>query len=511
MATVMETGFEIKLAWLLAIISGVLAALSFPGFELDLLVWIALVPLFFALENAHYKRSFSLSFLAGFAFFAILLYWIFTLEEWAGPFIVPAYLLLIIYLSLYWGAFGLLYSFFRKRLGPLQMIFVASALWIFLEFIRAIGKFGFTWGDLAYSLYQRPMLIQISSITGAWGISFLIVLTNYLVFLTIKRRNYGYLLGALAILGLVFSWGMLQMREEINNDKELKLAIVQTNVEQRVKTEESNIEMLQQEYQKLLNSIDQEVDLVILPESILPGYILRQAELLEPFANFARTNNTYLLLGTIDWREGKAYNATALLSKEGQVIAQYDKVQLVPFSPEYFPFIDFLTRSGWIEKLAGNIAERLTLGYLAAGSGYNVMRSELGNIGTPICFESTFSGISREFVRRGAQLLITVTNDGWFKGSFALPQHFAFGVFRAVENHRYFLQAANTGISGVISPQGKIIKRGGVAREEILYGKVFLKDEQTIYSKYGDWLIYAVLVYLLAASFRAGMGAHKRA
>jgi len=316
------------------------------------------------------------------------------------------------------------------------------------------------------------------------------------------------------VLGLVFSWGMLmlEMQEETNNDKELKLAIVQTNVEQQVKTEESNIEMLQQRYQELLNMINPgEAELVILPESILPGYILRQAELLDPFANFAKTNNTYLLLGTIDWREEKFYNSTALISNEGQVIAQYDKVQLVPFSPEYFPFIDFLTRSGLIEKLAGNIAERITLGYLTPGKSLHVMRSELANIGTPICFESTFPRISREFVRGGAQVLITVTNDAWFKGSFALPQHFSFGVFRAVENRRYFVQVANTGISGIISPQGKIIKRSGVAKEEILYGKIFLKDERTVYSRYGDWLIYVALAYLLAASFSAGMGARKRA
>jgi apolipoprotein N-acyltransferase len=477
--------------WALAPLSGALAALGFPGLGLDFLVWFALIPLFFALEGRSYKENFSLGLLGGVAFFGVLLHWLWTLREWTGLAILPLYLLLILYLGLYWGAFGLGYGFLKRRLGKLGLGLAAPAIWALLEFARASGRFGFAWGDLGYALYRRTELIQLASVTGALGLSFMIVWINYLLFQALKRRDWRPLGWAILIFALLFSFGAATLRREPEG-RDLRLALIQPNIPQKRKTDPRNLEDFLRLYLAMLDRVEQaEVDLVVLPETVLPAYLLQQPEYLEPFSRFARESGLYLLFGTLDYRQGRFYNTAALLSPQGRVLAQYDKVQLVPFSPEYLPLRAQLERLGFAWLIREVAPADLT-----PGPGFFPLQSPLGRIATPICFESSFSHISRGFVRNGAELLITLTNDAWFKRSPALAQHFSFGVFRAVETRRYFVQAANTGISGIISPQGRIIASSGLEREEVLYGTARLLAGQTFYTRFGDWLIYLCLAYL---------------
>ncbi len=475
--------------------SGALLALSFPGFGLNFLVWFALIPLFFALEERSYKAAFGRGLLGGIAFFGVLLHWLWTLKEWTGPAIFPLYLLLILYLSLYWGAFTLGYEFFKRRLGPLGLALAVPAIWILLEFARVSGRFGFAWGDLGYALYRRVELIQLASLTGALGLSFVIVWINYLLFLALRGRDWRALAGAILIFALLFSYGAAAMRHQLKG-RELRVALIQPNLPQERKSDPRNLEEFLRVYLALLGKIDPaRAELVILPETILPAYLLQQAEYLEPFSRFAQKNSLYLLFGTLDYRQERFYNTAALLSPQGEIVAQYDKVQLVPFSPEYLPLRAQLERLGfaWLIRELAPVD-------LTPGRGFFSLESSLGKIATNICFESSFSHISRGFVRNGAELLITLTNDAWFKRSLALPQHFSFGVLRAVETGRWFVQAANTGISGIISPKGVIVHSSGVETEEILQGQVELLSGRTFYARFGDWLVYLSLLYLLAAS-----------
>jgi apolipoprotein N-acyltransferase len=286
----------------------------------------------------------------------------------------------------------------------------------------------------------------------------------------------------------------------------LQLALVQPNILQERKSNPADLEALLSKYQGLLAQIDtSKAALVVLPESILPAYLLQQREYLEPFSEFARQNGIYLLFGTIDYRQGRFYNTAALLSPQGEVVAKYDKAQLVPFSPEYVPFRPQLERWG-----LSRLFQELAPAELTPGEGFFPLESELGRIATPICFESTFSHVSRGFVRNGAEILVTITNDAWFDRSFALLQHFAFGAIRAVEGRRYFVQAANTGISGIISPRGEMIVSSGIEREEVLYGRVELLEGQTFYARFGDWLPYLGLLYLLVTLIAPARGSRYR-
>jgi len=277
-----------------------MAALSQPGFDLDFLAWISLVPLLLALESVEQsslRRSFSLGLVAGLFYWGSLLYWIFALYEWAGLLILPAYLLLIAYLSLYWGIFGALYTLLRRRLGTIVMLFVTPALWIVLEFIKAQGPLGFTWGDLAYGLYRRPELIQVASISGVWGISFVIVLINSLLAVGVHRALEArrwcpalpYSVTAVVVLALLWGMNTLLSGGAERTDSDIRVAVIQSEVSQRQKRDPAFVTDLLAEYQRLLSGIDRQVNLVVLPESImLAGLPLQQRGLLEPFTAFAR-------------------------------------------------------------------------------------------------------------------------------------------------------------------------------------------------------------------------------
>jgi apolipoprotein N-acyltransferase len=447
------------------------------------------------------KQGFALGFVAGLFYWGALLYWIFALYEWVGLLILPAYLLLIGYLSLYWGIFGAFYTLLRQRFGTIAVLIAAPALWIVLEFIKAQGPLGFTWGDLAYVLYRRPELIQLTSVTGVWGISFVIVFINSLLALgvqraleVLRRRSTLPYIGT-AVVILVIFWGAnaLLTVGDGSARPDIQVAVVQSEVSQRQKRDLTSVEEVMTQYEQLLSGIDRPVDLVVLPESItLVAFPLQQRELLEPFTTFARDRRTYVLLGLVNYRDGRCYNSAALISPAGEVVGVYDKVHLVPFG-EYIPLQGVLERLG----LLGWITRAIPGGF-TPGKSFSPIESALGRVASPIRFESIFPQISRTFTENGAQLLVAVTNEAWYKGGFALPQHFAMGVFRAVGNRRFFIQSSNAGLSGIISPGGQILVRSGPQKATVVYGTVSLRDEMTFYDRFGDWPVYLAALYLAA-------------
>ncbi|MFQ6090631.1 MAG: apolipoprotein N-acyltransferase, partial [Candidatus Bipolaricaulia bacterium] len=273
----------LKRRWLWALLSGMLLALGFPGFGLDWLSWFALIPLFFVLERGGYWRNGWYGLLAGVAFFGTLLRWLYNLKEWTGPEILWIYLLLIVYLSLYWGAFGLLYTFLKRRLGALRLSLAVPALWVLLELARSLGRLGLAWGDIGYVLYRREELIQLAAITGVWGLSFTVVWVSYLLFLTLKERDWRPFVAVILIWVLLFQLGSVALSRVPPQGRELHLALVQPNIPQERKSSSAEIGPLLDRYRELLTQTEAaKADLVVLPESILPAYLLQQQEYLEP-------------------------------------------------------------------------------------------------------------------------------------------------------------------------------------------------------------------------------------
>ncbi len=178
-----------------------------------------------------------------------------------------------------------------------------------------------------------------------------------------------------------------------------------------------------------------------------------------------------------------------MIGKTGDTIGVYSKVHLVPFG-EYTPLVSYLP---FLEKLTA------AGGDFVPGDGHGPIKTDIGNIGILICYEGAFPYITIETVRKGAQVLVNLTNDAWYDRTSAPFQHFAFYIFRAIETDRYLLRAANTGISAIIDPKGRVDAKTPIFTEEILKGSFAMKDTKTFYVRYGDYFILLALLALAVA------------
>jgi len=466
----------------LAAVSGVALALALPGFGLWPLAFVALVPLFWAQGTS---RRLVPGMICGAVFFAIDLRWLLTLTRFT-PLVVLGYAAVVVTLAVSFGLAGCVVGWARRRAGSaVALLAVAPAAFAALEILRAQGELGFGFSAAYLTLHRAPLLIQAASSFGPWALSAAIVFINGAVCLALTRRRA--LWGAAVALGTLALSAQLPMGPD---GSVMQVAIVGSDVEQEMKLKGTELATLAPYYlDRGREAAGDDPDLVVFPESILPAFILRDRELLGAFAALARTEGVALMLGTGDIEDSKIYNRVVLFSQQGDVVGTYAMMHPVPFG-ETVPGRAFLDRLG----LGGLIRGMLPLD-LTPGTEF----SQLDGIGTPICFESTFPSPSRGFAVRGAQLLVTVTNDAWFAGSSELISHFATAAFRAVETRRYVIQAANGGLSGVVDPRGRVLQ--SAVGETLLTERVARRDGVTAYARYGE---LPFLVLLLAVLLGAG-------
>jgi len=270
-------------------------------------------------------------------------------------------------------------------------------------------------------------------------------------------------------------------------EAKLTTAIVQGNIRQDVKWDNNfKIKTIQTYYQNTIKN-GSNMDLVIWPETALPlvfneeVYVYKHIKALPPLVN------SHLVFGTI-WKDhyGKLYNSSYVIGKNGEVNGIYNKSHLVPFG-EYTPLVRYLP---FLQKITAQGAG------FASGEGHNPIITSLGKAGILICYEGVFPYITNETVTKGAQFLVNLTNDAWYERTSAAFQHLAFYVFRAVETDRYVLRAANTGISAIIDPRGRITARTPIFVERVLKGEFAVRDGLTFYVRYGDYFIPILLIFL---------------
>jgi len=471
---------------LLSLLSGVLTALALPGFGAGPLIFVSLVPLFVAL---HRRGGFLPGFLFGLAFFALDLRWIVTLARF-HPIVIGGYLLLVVYLAAGIGVLGFVLTWHRRS-DTLTWAVLAPALFVLAEFVRTLGPLGMGFSTLYSALYRVPWLIQSASLFGPWVITGLVVAVNGSLFLLLKKRRLRFAVACTCCLFALTAAGWLP--QAVVSSDALRVAVVSSKVQQEVKLDARNLQDLTARYLALGEAaIAGSADLIVFPESILPAYILQNQTLRESFADLARSGPSQILLGTGLYEDREIRNVVAWFTETGEVAGTYAMVRPVPFG-EYIPGRGLLERVG-----LGAWARTLLPVDLTRGDAYVT----LGDVGTPICFESTFPIASRQLTRNGARLLVTVTNDAWFAESSELNAHFASAVFRAAENRRWILQAANGGISGIISPEGKIVQ--ALNAEGVVVEQVALMDGTSLYTRWGDVfvLVLAGVAVVAGAGFR---------
>jgi apolipoprotein N-acyltransferase len=490
---------------LLSLLSGVLLILSFPNFDLEFLAWFAFVPLLYAIHGKTPLRALTLGFLTGLISYLGIIYWIIVAIHTYGnvPLLVSALILLLLvgYLSLFTGTFGFLTRVVPVSSG-IQTILFFPILWTALEYLRSFLLTGFPWANLGYSQYLNLPFIQMADMTGPYGPSFVILLVNTTLFWILRQwinKTFPVreVVVTLFILLSAMIYGYLKMGmidQQMLRQPSLKVALIQGNIDQSVKWEESFQKETLKIYEKLsLKAAEQHPDLIIWPETATPFFFQQAREYQPMVLDIPNKTNAFLLFGSPSFKgeRGKVnyYNSAYLASPAKEITGRYDKIHLVPYG-EYVP-----------------LGEILSLGSLGEGIGnfksgkviYNFSIPH-GKFGVLICFEIIFPNLCRRFVKSGADFLVTITNDAWFGKTSAPYQHFTMTVFRAVENRVFIARAANTGITGFIDPRGKIIRKGEIFVEEAMNGTIRLSKKKTFYTLYGDvfaWVCSGLSLLLL--------------
>lgn len=473
-----------RLTWketLLSLLSGILMALAMPGIGATPLAFCSLIPLFAVL---HRRGGFWPGALFGFAFFAIDLRWIVTLARF-HPIVIAGYILLAIYFAAGCGILGAVLTW-RGRSRTITWLLLAPALFTLAEALRTVGPLGMGFSTLYSTLYRAPLLIQSAAVLGPWFISGIIAAINGSLFLLVLRKRARF--GAIAAGGVLLLLAFALIPPPDQDGERLRVVVVSSKVRQEEKLDGRNLSSLTERYLQLGNqAIAESPDVIVFPESILPAYILSNETLTASFADLAKAADAEILLGTGVYRDRNIYNTVVQFSEAGQVTGSYSMVRPVPFG-EYIPGRSVLEAIG-----LGAWAKTFLPVDLSRGDGY----SPVGRWGTPICFESTFASPARALTRNGAEALVTVTNDAWFDESSELAAHFACAVFRAVENRRWTIQSANGGISGLISPTGRII--ASLDGEGVIAGDITLQTRMSLYTRWGDWIVLVLACVIAGA------------
>ncbi|MBF0328947.1 MAG: apolipoprotein N-acyltransferase [Nitrospirae bacterium] len=490
-----------------ALLSGLLIFLSFPTIDLYLLAWVGAVPFLYSLYGKPGKEAFTAGFLLGVVYFFGTTFWIYhSINNYGGfsfAYSICVVFLLCAYLSLYPSVFAFLYATTIRK-TDLPSIIVAPALWTSLEYLRSYAFTGFPWSSIGYSQYKFLPFIQISDITGVYGISFLLIAFNAGIvdlLLFKKRRIEKPLYSRLPnVFGFVFiscflifsfSYGFYRLYEN-RAGQEIKAAIIQGNIEQDRKWDLSYQQFVLSTYKELtLQAAEHKPNLIIWPETSLPFFFGGDKTLTDDLVFFQQQLDAYLLFGSvIEKKEPKGIgytNSAVLLNKTGSVSYIYDKIHLVPFG-EYVPLRTFLF---FIDKLVFGIGDYIP------GTHYLKAITPFGSFGTAICYEVIFPGLVRKFFTRGGDFIITITNDAWFGNTSGPYQHFSISVFRAIENRKPLLRAANSGISGFIDSNGKIINKTPLFEKTFSVFSFKTDPKLSFYTKYGDLFSYFCIVFSL--------------
>jgi len=486
----------------LAVASGLALALAFPNFDLNLAAWIAFVPLFYAIDGEPLWNVFRYSWLQGFACNVASLYWItITLHHFADVriiFAVLPMLLLAAVIALFSGAAVWAAGFITARLG-LSIVLTLPLTWTAVEWFRTYYPIGFPWNLLGYAAYQNLTLIQFAEFTGVYGVSALIVLFNVVVYVVFFRREsprmQGIGLGVLSALILVaWVFGTLRIDglERERPQQSLKFAMVQGNIPQSIKWDPNFLESSFGVYvQQSEAAARLGADLIVWPEAAAAFFFQPTEQYPSAFAQDAPYRQRLLqlaadtrdpilfgapALGEVEGRLG-FYNRAYLVSDAGAVAAWYDKIQLVPFG-EYVP----------LRSLLGYFVNRVVEGFgdMFAGDQQTIFGLKGAHLGVLICYESIFPNLSRMAVNREADILVNITNDAWYGASSAPYQLLAMAAMRAIETKVPVVRVANTGISAVIEPSGRITARTPLFKRGTEIARVYWQPRRTVYTAVGD-------------------------
>jgi len=526
--------------FLLAFVSGVLLSLSFPPLKTGFFATIGFVPLLFLIDRLeNYKQLFRYSYIAFFFFNLFTLYWVGGWSKEADPFLMVGCVLLILVHPILFFLPMWFYMFIKKNYGGKLHLFIFPFAFTLFEYFRSTTELAFPWLTIGNTQTYFLEKIQFIEFTGIYGLSFLILTVNVIFYLALKEifreKNFlsksalrYFIVGVLIyIVPDVYGVYVLKSSDE-DSFNEMKVGLIQPDINPWLKWEGTLAEQLELYMGMTKDLIHREpdVELVVYPETAITYYFL-----LSPYRyhfNWFKSQidslNVAILTGFPDARfyddpsqappsshiikdtgqRYDAYNAMGLFLPGSDKIQKYAKMILVPFG-ERLPYADvfhFL-----IEPLQWGVG----ISNWAKGKDTTVFEmkrrnGEIVKFSGGVCYESIYPSLIREFVKRGAQFLVVITNDSWYGNTSGPYQHFQYSILRAVENRRSIVRCANGGISGFIDPYGRVQRKTRFHEKTQIADVIRLNDEKTFYTKYGDIIVhisgFAVVLAFLFTMFK---------
>ncbi len=471
----------------LSLASGLLLVLLFPPFGFTWLAPVALTPLLIACSREpRWKWRALLGWISGIVLWAGMCPWIqFVLEvhggmgRWGGW---GSYILFGLYKGLPTAVFAMLAGFFMRRWWAIP---ASAALWTGID--RLQGYTGFTWLQMGNAGIGMPLPLRLAPIVGVYGLTFVFALLAAgvaSVFLRKPRRELAWLLPLVLLIALPRLPRPAEPRE--------KALVVQPNFDTEMPWTSDSLAFEEQKLDLLSKAGG--ANLLIWPEAPAPFYPI-EPDFRKYMAQVAEDAQAYFLLGAVGYNQDKEpLNAAFVVTPSGDIEAEYDKMNLVPFG-EFIPPL-----FGWVNRITHEAGD------FVPGKRVVVFKVDGHNAGAFICYESVFPDFVRQFVHDGAQVLINISNDGYFGFSAAHQQHLLIARMRAVENGRWLIRSTNDGITAVIDPRGRITERLPEFKQtSALMGFNYSTDE-TPYTRDGDWFAWSCLA---CALLLVGVGARR--
>ncbi len=495
---------------LLLILSGILFGISFVPFPFPftLLLFVAFVPYFFAVSKKQtLLKVNSTSYLTFFVMSLITVFWVGSWQSAADPFLMISGVVLVFFLPCVMLINSTLFYLSRQVFKKDLSLYFFPFFWVTGEYLLSLTDLKFPWLTIGHGLAKFTSFIQIADIIGAFGLSFIVLWINILIFKGIKafkenvKVGWIYFSVAASIIILIIVYGFAKISSTNNNENKIKVGIIQPNIDPWNKWELGGLDQILDNYFELSQKcVDEGARIILWPETALPVYLMSgtyQREV-DSIYSFLGKNNVSLLTGMPDFivydnnpprnakynEDGKyyyaTYNSILLLQPNASEVQRYGKMHLVPLG-EHTPFVDQLPFLGDLLKWGVGI------------SGWNVGQDttvfkfvndkDTVRVGGLVCYESVFPTFPNYFVDRGAQFLTVLTNDSWY-GKLSGPyQHKEFANLRAVENRRAVVRCANGGVSCLINKFGVTEIETEMFIRTHLVVDVPLNNKKTFYTK----------------------------
>jgi apolipoprotein N-acyltransferase len=508
-------------AYALASASGLLLTLSFPKFGHPAFGWIALAPLLVALAGVTLARAFALGLLTGVVYFTGTLYWITgvmatygDMARWVAVLINAG---LVLYQSLYTALFALILRRILAKHGP-QGLIAAPVVWVAMELGRTRILTGFPWVLLGYSQTTVLPIAQLASIFGVYGVSMLVASVSAavasrfvlnaelagpaekrIVFLRALRslRSYLPIVVVFALVIGVALWGSRRAAhaEWTRSGEPIHVGLIQGNIDQDEKVQAGRAAAIFQDYLDMTRqAIREGAEFVIWPESSTPFRFEDDLPAAGQIRRLALQARVPILFGSDQFVRGASgapmtfYNSAFLVKSDGTTGGVYRKMHLVPFG-EYVPAKNLLFFAAPLVQAVSDFS---------AGEEAALLPVAGHLISTAICYEVVYPDLVRQFVVGGSEMLTTITNDAWFGPTSAPYQHFEQASMRAIEMGRYLVRSANTGVSGIVDPYGRVVVRTAIYQRAAVVGEARFLQTSTFYARHGDILAYTSVLMTIA-------------